>query len=91
MIYPLQAFATRSTKNTLIINHHTVHDAIFKKYPKGVVVVTICTEVDLVAEEVVDEEVDIVTESEAVEIIILPQVSKANAIIVRSSRSLMAQ
>ena len=52
---------------------------------------TVGTEEDLVAEEVVDEEVDMVVEAEAVEIIILPQVSKEHATIVRSSRSQMAQ
>ena len=91
MIWPLKISATRSTKNTLIINLHTVHDAIFKKYPKGVVVVTVRTEVYLVAEEVVDEEVNMVAEAEAVDIKILPQVSKEHATIVRSSRSQMAQ
>ena len=48
---------------------------------------TVGTEVDLVAEEVVDEEVDMVAEIEAVEIIILPQVSKGYEPIVHSSRS----
>ena len=86
MKWPLQNSATRATNNTILINHLTVHNAIFKEYPKGVVVVTVGTEVDLVAEKVVDEEVDTVGKTEAVEIIILPQVSKENVTIVRLSR-----
>ena len=52
---------------------------------------TVGTEVDLAAKEVADEAVGMVAEAAAVEIIILPQVSKEDATIVRSSRSQMVQ